>query len=290
MSVETRPDSKYWYGRWQRNNRRFSKRLKVHVAGVPGTDEYEASRKMAEKLLETVIAETDRTQRPEELVQRIHEVKFGKRVGSIRLASLADVWLALPRARELSKGRITYTRTVIKSFTDFVRTNYPKVQEMAGVRPEIAEAFMATQEQRGISGRTYNSMLFLLRGAFERLREQAGMISNPFKRALVTKDENSVPRKPFTIQELDRLFEAAKSDREIYALIVTGACTALRRGDACCLKWEDVDLTTNRIRVTTRKTGDKVAIPIFPKLREVLLTRTRNGTREEHGGVTHVAR
>lgn len=278
MSVEFRSDSRFWYGRWQRNNRRFCKRLKVQVAGKPGSDEFEASRQKAEELLEEIIAETDRAQRPEELVQRIHEVKFGKRVGSIRLADLADIWLALPRKRKITKGRVTYTRTVIKSFTDFVRDHHPKVQEMAGVTPEIAEAFMVTQEQRGISGRTYNAILSLLRGAFEKLREQAGMLSNPFKRNLVMKDEQSIPRKPFTVEELSRLFDAAQSDREIHALIVTGTCTALRRGDACCLKWEDVNLATNRIRVQTRKTGEKVSIPILPKLREVLQSRQRNAS------------
>lgn len=278
MSVETRMESRFWYGRWQRNSRRYCKRLKVRVAGAPGSDEYEQSRIDAEEALAALIAETDRSSQPEELVQKVHEVKFGRRISSIRLSKLEEEWLALPRPRPLSKGRITYTRSVFNSFIDFVRTNHPKLQEMAGVTPEIAEAYMAAQEARGISGRTYNAMLSLLRGACERLRVRAGMISNPFKDRLVMKEENSAPRQPFTLDELERLFAAATSDPEIHALLVTGVCTALRRGDACCLKWDDVNLNTNRIRVVTRKTGEKVAIPIFPKLRTILLARPRRGS------------
>ena len=278
MPVETRPTSQYWYGRWRRDGHRFCKKLKVRVAGEPGSDEFAASRVAAEEELQKIVEGADQTKRPEDLVQRMHEIKFGARIGSIRLNQLADEWLAIPRRRDISKGRAQFGVTVINRFASFMHSHYPRVTEMAAVTAVMAEDFMAAEEKRKVSGRTYNATLSLLRGAFERLRVKAGMLTNPFSGNLVMKDEHSIPRKPFTVEELGRLFEASKMDADIHALIVTGACTALRRGDACCLKWSDVNLDANRIRVQTRKTGGNVVIPILPALRTVLEARGRTAS------------
>jgi len=52
--------------------------------------------------------------------------------------------------------------------------------------------------------------------------------------------------------------------------IVTGMCTAMRRGDCCLLKWKDVDSKEGFITVKTTKTGETVDSPMFPMLREEL--------------------
>lgn len=279
MAVERRQDSAYWYGRWQENNRRFCKRLNIRVAGEPGSDAYEASREAAEQELEKFLTEKERRDRPEDLVQRLHEVKFGKRIGSILLRDIFTEWQNLPRKRAPSKGWETFAKTNIERFVEYIAHHHCRVTEMAGVTPEMAEAYMRGEEKRGVSPKTYNEMLVLLRGVFERLRARAGLLTNPFKESLVLKEAESEHRQPFTVEELERLFAAAqKHDSAAHGLIVTGACTALRLGDCCCLKWEDVDLRTNRIRVRTRKTGEKVAIPILPRLRSVLENTPRNGS------------
>lgn len=278
MNVETRSTSQYWYGRWSVNGQRFSKRLRVTVRGRPGSPEFLASRVEATAALDELLAEARQQHRSEDLVQRIHEIKFGRRVGSIPLARIADEWKALPRRRPLATPRAQYGATVLGRFVKFMRGHHPNIREMAAVTAEMAEQFMASEEQRGIAGRTYNEILSLLRGLFERLRVRAGMLANPFSQGLVTKDENTIVRRPFTLDELDRLFEAAAEiDPEIHDLITVGACTALRRGDACCLRWRDIDIPNNRIRIQTRKTGEPVALPIFPRLRRVLEARRRIG-------------
>lgn len=278
MAVETRPTSQYWYGRWQENGGRRCKRLGVRVAGKPGTEAFEASREAAEEELRALVEEARIQRRPEDVVQRLHEVKFGRRVGSVALARLADEWAALPRKRRMGEGRLRHGQAVIGRFVGFMRETYPKVREMAGVHPDMAEAFMTREEKRKLRPSTYNGELSLLRGAFGRLRVKAGMLANPFEGNLVLKDLDTLPRQPFTVPELLALFEKAKAiDPEIHDLIVLGACTALRRGDACCLRWTDVDLAGNRIRVRTRKTGGAVVIPILPRLRGVLERRVRAG-------------
>lgn len=278
MAVESRPNSKYWYGRWQENGLRYSKSTKVLVRGEPGSDDYEESRQEAEQALEELRAESRKRHHPEELVQRVHEIKFGTRIGSIALKQLAAEWVALPRPRPITANRARYGRAVIGRFVAFIQSEYPRVKEVAAVTQELAEAFMAAEDKRGISGRTYNAQLSLLRGAFERLRLRAGMIANPFRGNLVHRQTDSIPRQPFSIEELERLFKAAaEKDPEIHDLVLLGACTALRLGDACCLKWIDVDLERRRIRVKTRKTGEPVTLPLFNRLEQALRARRRTG-------------
>jgi integrase len=276
MSVEYRPTSRFWYGRWQADGIRFCKRLKVPIAGKPGSDAFEKSRLAAEEALAAFREKAAPRQREEDILQSLHEVKFGRRVGTVPLTRLPEEWAALPRKRAVTRARLQYGRRVLGDFVAFMRDRYPKVKEMAGVTSTMAEEFMATLDDEKVTGRTYNEALNLLRGAFERLRLKAGMLANPFRESLIHKEENSIPRKPFTLEELERLWTVAKPiDPEIHDLLVLGACTALRRGDAACLKWEDVDLPGNRIRIKTRKTGEKVSIPIFPRLRQVLEARPR---------------
>lgn len=278
MSVEVRSGSRFWYGRWQVNGLRFSKNLRVVVKGTPGSDEFEKSRLDAEDALATLRKAADSPGRSEDLIRRVHEVKFGSKIGVVPLGDLEQEWIALPRKRPITESRIRYGRRVLKDFVDFIRAKHPKVKELAAVTPAMAQQYMTKLEKAGSSGRTYNEALILLRGTFERLRVKAGMLGNPFREGLVSKDENSIHRRPFTIDELEHLWStAAKMDADVHDLLVLGACTALRRGDAACLKWQDVDFPGNRIRIQTQKTGAKVSIPIFPRLRHVLEGRKRIG-------------
>ena len=278
MSVEVRQGSRYWYGRWQVNGLRFSKNLKVVVKGRPGSDEFDKSRLAAEEALVILRQEANSPSRSEDLIRRIHEVKFGSKIGIVPLNDLEQEWISLPRKRPITESRARYGRRVLKDFVDFIRAKHSKVKELAAVTPAMAQQYMAKLEKAGSSGRTYNEALTLLRGTFERLRIKAGILGNPFREGLVSKDENSIHRRPFTIDELEHLWGiAAKMDADIHDLLVLGACTALRRGDAACLKWQDVDYPGNRIRIQTQKTGAKVSIPIFPRLRQVLEGRKRIG-------------
>jgi integrase len=84
----------------------------------------------------------------------------------------------------------------------------------------------------------------------------------------VTKATETVNREPFTVEELKAIMDAFAEDELIRP--ITGMCTAMRRGDCCMLKWDDVDLAAGFITVKTAKTGETVDIPVFPMLREEL--------------------
>src|SRR5262245_62580404 len=99
---------------------------------------------------------------------------------------------------------------------------------------------------------------------------------NPLS-GIPTRETETIFRKPFTPEELKAILDAAKDDEFLRPILVTGMCTAMRRGDCCLLDWKDVDLERGFITVKTAKTGQTVAIPIFPLLHDEL--SNRGGTR-----------
>ena len=72
------------------------------------------------------------------------------------------------------------------------------------------------------------------------------------------------------MEELALIEGKAKGDPFIYPLIVTGMCTAMRRGDCCTLLRQSVELEAGFVTVKTSKTGEYVQIPISPLRRGVL--------------------
>lgn len=68
----------------------------------------------------------------------------------------------------------------------------------------------------------------------------------------------------------------------IRPIIVLGIMTAMQREDYCLLKWEDVDLYSNFIKLKTSKICAVVEIPIWPTLRDELL-KARQETNDLEG-------
>ena len=138
MPVEYRATSQFWYGRWTVKGHRKCKRLKVAVTGKPGSEAFEQSREKAEKTLAEFLAKLGERNRAEDLVQSLHEIKFGSRIGSIPVGQLAAEWLALPRKATPTAGRVRYGTTVLKRFVTFIRSHYHEAEELAAITLRLA--------------------------------------------------------------------------------------------------------------------------------------------------------
>ena len=265
MGLERRKDSQWWYGRWEVNGKRFCQNLNVRIAGEEGERAFEKSRAKAQANLEHLIAGSREKTNAEELVQTIHQIRTGHRVGAIPLAELPDRWATLPRKRKPNGRYADQCRALLSRFAAFITAQDAEAQAMDAVTPEIAAAFLEVEEKRGVTAKTWNDTLKLLRATFKHLRRAAGIVDNPFD-GIPTKETETVFRKPFTPEELNAIVQATQDDAFIRPVIVTGICTAMRRGDCCLLHWADVDMESHFIRVKTAKTGQTVEIPMFPML------------------------
>ena len=268
--------SQWWYGRVRIDGKAHTRKLGVKIDGrVPDTLEelgdalFERSRAKAQAVFEKWRDELQSKSTAEELIQAVHEIRTGTRIATLLLTDVFTRWKELPRRAPLKERYVAEVEGILRRFVAYLNANYKNVKELGNVHAPMAKAFMRAQEERGVSEKTYNNALILLRSVCHALRKEAGLPENPFD-GIPTKEENTVHRKPFTTDELAVIVEKAKADDFIGPLIVTGICTAMRRGDCCLVEWKSIDLPGRFVSVKTGKTGEYVSIPIFPLFEEVL--------------------
>ena len=124
---------------------------------------------------------------------------------------------------------------------------------------------------------TSRRKLRLLKGAFSRALPIGAR--NPFDPLPWVRGAGAgeeVHRRPLTPEELARLFETARRDAFLFPLVTAAACTGMRRGDVCRLRWDAVNLAEGFLAVRTEKTGERVEIPILEPLPAVLETAQAN--------------
>jgi integrase len=261
-----------WFGAFEINGKRYGINLGVKIVGTPpaslslkdkGDTEYEVSRMAALAKLEHFIEEARKKNHSEHLVEKLYEIKTGEAIQSVKLGTLADEWEKIERRRKPNVRYAAQCKSTLTRFAVFVRHENPKAVEIAHVTRSLARVFMDAEAKRGVAGKTWNDTLKLLRATFKYLLPTGGI--NPFT-GTPTRETETVFRKPFTPEELAAITEAARADEFIRPIIIVGICTAMRRGDCCLLKWQDVDLNRKFVTVKTSKTGQTVSIPIFPML------------------------
>ncbi len=277
-----------WYGRWaDENGKRQCVNLGVPVRGNPpgsllqdGDAAFEKSRADAERKLAEFREQARRKGHDAALTEKLIEIKTGAAVEYVKLADLPRRWRAAPRNRKPSASWLAWSDTVFTRFADAVSVNY-----LHEVTPAAAGEYAAGLRER-FAAKTATDATALLRGAFGRFLPVG--FRNPFDAAEVdsrhaTVDEGS-HRRPFTAAELTLLFEASAGDAFLHPLVVTAACTGMRRGDVCALRWADVHLVSDLVTVKTSKTGAGVEIPIFTPLRAVL----ESALADRHPKAVHV--
>lgn len=280
LEVRFNPDGSLrpqWYGRYEVNGKRYCDNLGVEIAGEPpvpftlkqeGNGAFERSRATALAKLQSIVAEARSKRDSARLVEKLYEIKTGEQIQSVKLAELSEEWAKIPRKRPPNERYARQCRSTLKRFADFVREHNAQAEELGHVTRQTARAFMEAEAARGVTAKTWNDTMKLLRATCKYLLP-AGSI-NPFS-GVPTRETETIFRKPFTPEELKAIADAARHDDFIRPILIVGICTAMRRGDCCLLKWADVDLARRFITVKTAKTGVTVAIPIFPMLYDELV-------------------
>ena len=274
-----------WYGRFMKGGKLREVPL-CKWKGTPpasgkmadeGDRAFEASRNRALAELREV-AEGERSDADKEaLTARIHRARYRKTVEEVKVADLFTVWQKRPRKHAPCEEYETNVRRILERFMDYMKQTSPRTTETGALKKEHIEGFLNEVEADGVSARTWNVTLGILRGVLIRADPYAE--ASRYLKDCPAKDEGTIHRTPFTAEELEKIFEAAKNrDPLIHDLVVTAACTAMRRGDVCRLRWAGVDMDKGFVLVKESKGGGTVEIPVFPPLKSVLESRPRKGT------------
>lgn len=266
-----------FWGEFKFGNKRHRFDLGVEVCGerprhlrLPGDPAFERSRARAGVEFEKVKEEFTNPKKNADRLLRVHELVTGATVFAIRPGELLDAWRNARRYKsELSAQHIKNVSTDVGRFTRFLGVKYPKVTDFLLVTPAMASEFMVSVEATGVSNKTYNNTLGSLRAVFEAAGTKAGVPHNPFA-GIPRKENRTVYRQPWSQDEVIKLVEAAKTEPLVGPIIVTAACTGMRRENCVRLRWSDVNLEAGTLNLEALKTKERLLIPILAPLREVL--------------------
>ena len=272
MGLALRYNSKWWYGRYKHHGKEVVTNLRVEVRGSRpkrladvGSVQFENSRGEAQAAFERLMKEIEAQKTEVQLAEAVYVARTGKRLERVRVGELARLWEEIPRKRVPSEKHRSDCVGSLNRFVEFVENADKGVVFVDQLRTEHVKAFLGSLDAEGLTAARWNKYLGRIKLVLRRCGVSA---ADDF----VERETVELFREPYTVEELSAIFKAAwESDRLIYSLAVTAACTAMRKKDCCFLKWADVDFEAGFISVKTSKTGVTVDIPLAELLCDELV-------------------
>lgn len=177
----------------------------------------------------------------------------------LTLGKLEKEWRESPRRRDCSEAQLERYTQQLRAFVDWAGDGL----DVRAVGDDMAERYA---KHLGIyAANTYNKHLNTLTAVWKAIG-RTRRLGNPWQ-DLPRRRADTHIRRALTDGEIAKIINAAEG--EYKALIITGARTGLRLGDACRLRWEDFG-GDGVLRVKTSKTGALVALPGAELKRELL--------------------
>jgi integrase len=183
------------------------------------------------------------------------------------LADFLQSWLAESEV-ETTSGTMAKYRQVVAEFTATVNADSLPMR-VDDVTPEQVTQFLADKAARS-SRETAQGFRKILRSIFIKAQDLGHVTRNPVPKASRRRGSSidEMQKRPFTLQEIRDL--SARATPFWRYMIVAGFFTGQRMGDLVTLKRSNVHLDENVIRLTSRKTGKRVIIPMAKTLRTLL--------------------
>lgn len=241
-----------------------------------------------------------KVKRARKIAERVKEsVMAGTGGKKIPLADSIEAAMEMPREHKTGLEYAKQKKSHWRDFVSFIKSKHPLVKHISDVESTHAKEYIGYIRKNGrfdktvknggvigdytrdynLSAASTNLMLTTLKETFKLLMDDAGLDENPFQKIKKT-DSESVSREVFTEDEIKKIFKEA--DKFLYPLFRIGLATAMREADCCLLKWSDVDFDNNIIRRKTRKTGQKIEVPMVLGLYEYMLDLKEKSNGSEY--------
>lgn len=267
-SITKRPGSPYWYARFRVGKQQFVRATRTTNRAVAmqiaDTMERAARGQLAGELLRR---EVDR------LAERLADPR-----ARVSVRASAERWMSSIIGTR-SPATVEAYSSAAKSLLAWLgpAADAP-LEELSSAQ---IDAWRRHLVETGRSIGTANQRLACVSGWLEDARRARQIRDNPARllRRLRPEIESigTTGRRDISEEELSALLR--ESAGEMHGLILLGACTGLRLGDLGRLDWAAIDLAADVLTLVTRKTRQRVTIPMRPEVREYLgqLPRPTNG-------------
>jgi len=248
-------------GRWLKKSTKQSNRAKAMAVCVA----WELAAKQARTAVLTAA-------QARKVVAEMVEHSTGEALTAYTVRSWVNQWLASKKG-EATESTLTRYAQVLRDFLEYLggKADSP----LTSLIPGDIIAYRDKLREGGRAVSTVNiTVKKIISGPFREAYLQGHILVNPVAGVKNLKDKGKKPRsikEPFTREEVVQLL--GEVEGEWRGLILLGATTGLRLGDAASLKWGDIK--KGFIKLTTQKTGKDVELPIHADLAAFLRDRTR---------------
>ena len=250
-----------------------------------------SDRKTAERIIEDMEREDRSLSRIERKIEYITQVAEYKKIITRCRVCIGNISTAYEQHPAHTTGQMPHKVAAMK----FIQQCFPKDKLLADLTPEDAQACMNAYWKTGVSPKSYNARLQILKMIFRMFLGD----DSPFEN-LKAKSFYMESREPFTIPQLERIWQTLTSDEfhllhkeEMKCLYLLALYTGARCGDLCLLKKHSVDMQGRIINFTPSKTihssGAKVQIPIAEALYIALFPFINDDTETSPYVLPHVA-
>jgi len=253
-----RPGSSKWWIGYRVNGRQVLRSTKTR-------DRKAAERQLAK--LESVAQAHAAGSLTQEFVRHLTRVESS----GDTLHALREQWLN--ECRDLSPRTVESYRGVLNEFYGFVNAT-DTAPLLRDIQTDTIAAFLRAKRDK-TSVNTVKQTRRILAIFFGYCVDNRALQFSPVPSSKSLKlDRHSTKRirRAFTLAELSTIYQKCPDDfwRN---MVLAGTLTGQRMGDLATLPWAAVDLAQNQIRLTARKTGRPVIIPMHPTIRAFLLKR-----------------
>src|SRR5260370_21901285 len=254
-SVTKKARSKYWFACFrdlQGKQRRVSTKQTDRKKAIKIAEQYEqiSQRKLPVHTVRQTLTALARE-------------AYGETFPSATVHQFIEAWLKSKAPPVVAQSTHDFYRKSTKKFLEFLGTA-AELDLSAVTRKMITE--FRNQVAQKASAATTNHDLKASKLIFRSATRDGYISQDPseFVESVRRKISDDA-RRPFTVPEIRKVIEVA--DKEWTSLVLFGLYTGQRLADLATLRWDNIDLARNEIRIKTRKTGKRLAITIAPALK-----------------------
>lgn len=192
-------------------------------------------------------------------------------VKKVTIQDAFELFKTKPRKRSVSLRVYADYQSMWNKFCEYLNKHFPSVKYLSEITLSMAEKYLYSEWEKGITERTYNERITKFRTMFSALADDAGLRKNVWQQ-VDKMTEGHISKRPFSKNQIDSIFKLAEG--EMRTLCMIGLYTGLRLGDAATLKWSEIDFDNSlisRLPNKTKKLRKNVEIPLLGGLREELL-------------------
>ena len=182
------------------------------------------------------------------------------------IKSWCETWL---NAKEIEAEQSTHERYkhIVERFTEFLGAKSNR--DLSTLQANDIARFRDSEAKERARA-TANLSLKVLRVCFGEAVRQDLLTVNPAARVKLLKSRDKSARRAFTLAEIKRILKACDENIEWRGLVLFGLYLGQRLGDLAKLTWRAVNLESNEIAFTTRKTGRRIVLPLVQPLSDYL--------------------